>query len=138
MGEDTSPAGENQLHIEREQEKKKARMGEATPPSPADGWLVMASSFSWFLNRDLTVSGLRRKLSCESGLETIHKELNSFRLWSFLLDTVYGPGSLESQCTSQHPHLPQEPERLRRPLGQLLLRLGGTRGARLKPQGGQF
>lgn len=53
---------------------------------------MMVSSFSWFLNRDLTLSGLRRKLSCESGWETIHKELNSFRLWTFLLDTVYGPG----------------------------------------------
>lgn len=89
MGEGTSPGGENQLHIGREQ-KKRPEWGEGT--SPPSRWLVMASSFSLFLNRDVTVSELRRKLSCKSGLETIHKELNSFRLWSFLLDTVYGPG----------------------------------------------
>lgn len=66
--------------------------GGNTLPHTTGRWLVMASSFSWFLNRHLPVSGLRRKLSCESGLETIPKELNSFRLWRFLLDTLYGPG----------------------------------------------
>lgn len=93
MGEGTSPAGENQLHIGREAEKRPEwAEGIPTPPPTPSRWLVMVSSFSWFLNRDLTLSGLRRKLSCESGWETIHKELNSFRLWTFLLDTVYGPG----------------------------------------------
>lgn len=66
--------------------------GGNTLPHTTGRWLVMASSFSWFLNGHLPISGLRRKLSCESGLETIPKELNSFRLWRFLLDTLYGPG----------------------------------------------